>query len=95
MLSLTVVILLLRPAKVKIQNIITEDNLRIRKLQTQISDHDQRIITMQDSLTLLVKEIDLKQKQITKLTRLNNEKNILISRMSNDDLVRFLTNRYK
>ncbi len=65
------------------------------ELVTEINHQDERINTMQDSLTLLVKEIELKQKQITKLTRINNEKNSIIARMSNDELVRFLTNRYK
>ena len=94
-LSLTVVILLFRPARVKIEERITEDTGRINELVTEINHQDERINTMQDSLTLLVKEIELKQKQITKLTRINHEKNSIIARMSNDELVRFLTNRYK
>jgi septal ring factor EnvC (AmiA/AmiB activator) len=94
-LSLTVVVLLFRPARVKIEERITQDTGRINQLVTEINHQDERINTMQDSLTLLIKDIELKQKQITKLNRLNNEKNNIIARMSNDELVRFLTNRYK
>lgn len=84
-----------RPAKVKVNERIIEDTSKINQLNEDIKTYDQNIIILHDSLDFLRKEIELKNNRIKNLQKQNNEKTALIKSYNSDELVRFLSNRYK
>lgn len=84
-----------RPAKVKVNERIIEDTSKINQLNEDIKSYDQHIILLHDSLDFLRKEIELKNNRIKNLQKQNNEKTALINSYNSDELVRFLSNRYK